>query len=174
MQLDLGEHTIRNWHPDDAAALARHADNRAVWRHLRDAFPHPYTAEAARSWIGFARGQEPETHFAIASPREAIGGIGVRLGEDVFRLSGEIGYWLGEAFWGRGIATRAVLAFTAEAFSRFALERLWAGVFEWNLASARVLEKAGYTREGTLRRAVFKDGRIGDQLLYARLRPPAR
>lgn len=173
LHLDLGGLAIRGWRAEDAAAIARHADNRAVWRNLRDAFPHPYSAADARTWIDLARGQDPVTHFAIASPHEAIGGIGVRLGDDVFRLSGEIGYWLGEAFWGRGIATRAVRAFTAEAFSRFALERLWAGVFEWNVASARVLEKAGYRREGTLRRAVFKDGRFADQLLYARLRGDA-
>jgi [ribosomal protein S5]-alanine N-acetyltransferase len=101
----------------------------------------------------------------------AVGGVGIELGTDVFRRSAEIGYWLGEPFWGRGIATEALRAMTAYAFERFDICRLEAGVFDWNPASARVLEKNGYVLEGRARLGVIKDGRMGDRLLYALVRP---
>lgn len=136
---------------------------------MRDSFPFPYTVEDARAWIGFASGQCPETNFAIADVEEAIGGIGLRLGEDVFHRTAEIGYWLGEPHWGKGIATRAVQALTDYAFQSFDLARIQATVYEWNPASARVLEKAGYVCEGRLRKSITKDGKTIDQFLYARV-----
>jgi RimJ/RimL family protein N-acetyltransferase len=99
-----------------------------------------------------------------------VGGVGLEPMADVYRLTATVGYWLGEPFWGRGFATQALRALSAYAFSTFDLHRLEAAVFGWNLASARVLEKAGYSLEGRLRRSVIKDGRIADSLLYARLR----
>ena len=167
MQLEIGEWQIRSWQPDDAAALAKYADNRRVWLNLRDTFPYPYTREDAVAWINQCAGQNPEANFAIASHREAIGGIGLRLGSGVFRRSAELGYWLGEPWWGKGIATRAVVALTAYAFTRYDLSRIEAGVYEWNPASARVLEKAGYRCEGRLRKSVIKDGKTIDVFLYA-------
>lgn len=159
---------IRSWRVDDAAALVRHADDRRVWANLRDAFPHPYTRADAAAWLRSAPAETPETNFAIALAGEAVGGIGLRLQDDVFRRGAEVGYWLGAAHWGRGFATAAVRVFSDWAFAEHELVRLFAGVFAWNQASARVLEKAGYVCEGRLRRSVVKDGRIGDQLLYAR------
>ena len=170
MQLDIGEWQVRSWRPEDEGAIVKYANNRKVWINLRDRFPHPYTAKDARDWIQSATQQNPETHFAIASAQEAIGGIGFRLQEDVHRRSAEIGYWLGEPFWGKGIATRALCALTEYAFTHFDLVRIYATVFEWNPASARVLEKAGYQYEGRLRKSVTKDGKTIDQLLYALLR----
>jgi RimJ/RimL family protein N-acetyltransferase len=98
---------------------------------------------------------------------EAVGGIGFTLQQDVAFRSAEIGYWLGEEFWGRGIATEALKAVTEHAFNEYDLCRLYAHVFEWNQASARVLEKAGYEFEGRLRKSVTKDGKTIDQLMYA-------
>ena len=112
-------------------------------------------------------GRSPATDFAIEVGSEAVGAIGIAIGDDIFRRSAELGYWLGRSFWGRGIASSAVRAVTEHAFGRFDLNRLHAGVFAWNPASARVLEKAGYLLEGRLRSAVTKDGRMTDQLLYA-------
>ncbi len=162
---------IRSWRPGDEASLVRHANNRNVWRNLRDEFPHPYTPADAAEWIRKATGASPETAFAIAVDGAAVGGIGLRLGHDVYRRSAEIGYWLGEAYWGRGIATEAVHAMTDYGFARFDLARLWAGVFESNPASTRVLEKAGYELEARLRQSVTKDGQTMDELLYAIIRP---
>lgn len=171
MRLDLGDCCVRPFVREDAAAIARYANNRAVWLTLRDRFPHPYTVEDAVAFLGVATTQQPPGDFAIATADEAIGGIGLQRQVDVHRLSAEIGYWLGEPWWGRGIATRAVRAVTEWTFATTALERLFACVFATNPASARVLAKAGYQLEGRLRRAVVKDGRVLDQLLYAALRP---
>ncbi len=170
MELELGICTIRSWRPGDETSLVRHANNRAVWRNMRDRFPHPYTDEDARRWVEINTTVFPETNFAICVEGAAVGGIGIVRGEDVHRRSAEIGYWLGEDAWGRGIATVAVRAFTDWAFASFGLARIHADVFAWNPASMRVLEKAGYTLEGRLRRSVFKDGEFTDQLIYAVVR----
>ncbi|MBI3003618.1 MAG: GNAT family N-acetyltransferase [candidate division NC10 bacterium] len=173
MELVLTRCTIRSWRPEDTAALVRYANNRGVWRNLRDRFPHPYTVRDAETWIRHASGAVPETHFAIVVGEEAVGAIGLELQTDVFRRSAEIGFWLAEPFWGRGITTEAVRAMTDFAFATFDLCRVFAGVFEWNPASMRVLEKAGYTREGRLRKSVTKDGQTMDQMLYAVVREEA-
>jgi ribosomal-protein-alanine N-acetyltransferase len=162
---------LRGWLADDVPSLVRHANNRNVWRNLRDRFPNPYTLADAQAWVAIAGHRVPETGFVIAVAGEAVGGIGIELQTDIYRRSAEIGYWLGESFWGRGIATEAVRAMSEHAFAEFDLCRLYAKVFEWNPASARVLEKAGYTLEGRLRQSVTKDGQTIDEMLYARLRP---
>ena len=171
MELKLARCTLRAWRVGDEASLARHANNRNVSRNLRDRFPFPYTAAAAAEWISRVGTQEPVTAFAIVVDGAAVGGVGIELGADVFRRSAEVGYWLGEPFWGRGIATEVLRAVTEYAFAQFDICRLEAGVFDWNPASARVLEKVGYTLEGRARSAVLKDGRLGDRLLYGLVRP---
>jgi len=162
---------LRPWRAADAPALIRHANNRKIWLNLRDVFPHPYTPEDAQQWLARCAGAtgEPAT-FAIEFEGDAVGGVGLQFLTDVNRLTAEIGYWLGEPFWGRGFATLAVKAATEYAFATFDLRRVQATVFEWNPASARVLEKAGYTFEGRQRGSIVKDGHIGDTLMYARLR----
>ena len=171
MRLTLEGCEVRSYRGSDATTLARLADNRKVWINLRDAFPHPYTLRDARRFILQALSRTPETHFAIAVDGEAVGGIGFGLHGDVERVSAEIGYWLGEPYWGRGIATEALRAVTAYAVREHSLTRLYAVPFQWNPASFRVLEKAGYVLEGTLRRSALKDGRIIDQRLYAYVVP---
>ena len=167
MQLDLESCGVRSFRESDAAELARHADNRNVWLQLRDRFPHPYSIDDARGFIAFASGAEPETAFAVTVDGQPVGSIGVVLGEDVERCSAEVGYWLGESYWGRGIATRALVGFTRYAFAAYGLERLFAVPLAANTASCRVLEKAGYRLEGRMRRSAVKDGVVHDQLLYA-------
>jgi RimJ/RimL family protein N-acetyltransferase len=110
--------------------------------------------------------------LAIEYGGEAVGGIGFTLGSDVERHSAEVGYWLGEGFWGRGIATAALHEATRWAIATFNLFRVFAVPFSDNLGSIRVLEKAGFVREGVMRCAAVKDGQIKDQALYAFVTPP--
>ena len=170
MELKLTTCTVRSWYWRDRDAIVRHANNRNVWINLRDRFPHPYTSNDARHWLETVVDLKPETNFAIAVADEAVGGIGFTVQHDVARRSAEIGYWLGEAFWGRGITSEALIAVTDYAFSNYDVCRLYAHVFSWNGASARVLEKAGYVFEGRMRKAVTKDGQTIDQLMYAMIR----
>lgn len=167
MELVLDTCTVRSWRPADAAPLARHADNRKIWRNLRDRFPHPYTREDAHAFIEMARSSDRETHFCIAVDGEAAGSIGFTPRDDVERFTAEVGYWLGERYWGRGIVTEALTSVTAYALREHGLYRLFAVPFAWNAASLRVLEKAGYTREGRMRCSAYKDGQVVDQILYA-------
>lgn len=170
MEILLASCTLRSWRLDDQASLARHARSDRIWRNLKDRFPRHYTLDDARRWLQAAVNQDPERALAIEVEGQAVGGIGIEPGTDVYRRSAEIGYWLGEDFWGRGIATEAVAAFTAYCFRQLGFERIHAGVFGWNRASIRVLEKCGYRLEGRRRNAVFKDGMLTDELLYAILR----
>lgn len=170
MELKLARCLIRPWQSGDAAALAQHANNRKIWRNVRDRFPHPYTLADAEAWIAFADAQDPCTNFAIVVGDEAAGGIGFVLKDDVDRRSAELGYWLGEAFGGRGIVSEAVTAMTAFMFANFDLCRIQATVFEWNKASMRVLEKAGYVCEARLRCSATKDGQTIDDFIYAVVR----
>jgi RimJ/RimL family protein N-acetyltransferase len=170
MELEFPGGRIRSWQAADAPSLARHANNRKIWLQVRDRFPHPYTLEAAEGWVTLAPAADPETQFAIEVNGEAAGGIGVFLQQDVERYSAEIGYWLGEAHWNRGIATAAVQRFTDYAFDRYGLCRLYANVFVTNPGSCRVLERAGYQLEGRLRQSAVKEGQVLDGFLYAALR----
>ena len=168
---------FRTWRSTDVEALCKHANNRAVWRGLLDRFPHPYTRTDAERWIALnhATLTAPQ-NFAIELDGEAIGGVGLDRRQDVFAGTAEIGYWVSEAFWGRGVATAAAAFISDYAFGSFPIERLQAGVFDGNRASVRVLEKVGFLLEGRLRRAVKKDGEFTDLLMFARLRsdpPPA-
>jgi RimJ/RimL family protein N-acetyltransferase len=167
MLLTLRTSVVRSWRAADVKSLALHANNRNIWMSVRDRFPYPYCARDARAFIGRARTQRPETSFAIAVDDEAIGGIGFQLQSDVERMSAEIGYWVGEAFWRRGIATEAVVALTGYAIETHGLTRVYALPFASNVASCRVLEKAGYVLEGHLRKSAIKDGVVTDQLQYA-------
>ncbi len=170
MRQRIGECWLRDWEEADAPALAAHADNRRIWSNLRDLFPHPYRLEHAREFILRASEASPRTVFAIATDREAIGSIGLQLGRDVHRFTAELGYWLAEPYWGRGIVTRAVRAMVQYAFEELGLRRVHAEPYASNRASVRVLEKAGFLLEGRLRASVFKDGKVLDQLLYAIVR----
>lgn len=171
MRLELTRCTVRPWTVTDLDALVTHANNRHVSAHLRDRFPFPYEREHGRKFIEWIVQQPSPTVWAMEVEGEAAGGIGIELHTDVERVSAEIGYWLGERAWGRGIVTEAVQAVTAEMFRQFDLTRIYALPFADNLASIRVLEKAGYALEGHLRRSAIKDGTVRDQLLYAAYKP---
>ena len=156
----------------DAESLHKHANDLGVSMHLRDRFPYPYGIEQAKTFLGWITKQPTPTVWAIDVAREAVGGIGIELHSDVERVSAEIGYWLGQQFWNRGIATDALKAVTREAFEQFEITRLYAVPFADHAASVRVLEKAGYVREGHLRQSAIKFGKIRDQFLYATYKQP--
>lgn len=171
IELQSRECIVRSYQPGDAASLARHGNNRRIWENLRDRFPHPFTETNAAEYIERLSTSNDETSFAIEVGGEAVGGISLHPGTDIERIGAELGYWLGESFWGRGIATSAIRLVTDYAFNKKRLERVFAVPFTTNVASCRALEKAGYEREATMRRSAIKDGRIVDQYLYARVRP---
>jgi [ribosomal protein S5]-alanine N-acetyltransferase len=166
MELALGACTIRPFRRGDEESLVANANDRSIWRNLRDRFPHPYHLGDAAWWIANAG----PTHFAIDIGGHACGGIGFDREDDVFARSAEIGYWLGKPHWGKGIASLALGALTEHVFATTDLVRLHAGVFAWNPASARVLEKSGYVLEGRARDAVWKDGELTDELVYAKVK----
>jgi ribosomal-protein-alanine N-acetyltransferase len=170
MQLDCGCCNVRSWRSSDLDALVRHADNPRVAQNLRDLFPSPYTKADGAKWLALMAQQRPETGFAIEVAGAAVGGIGVTVEQDIQRVSAEIGYWLGESFWGRGVATAALIGFSRYVFANFDVTRLFALAFVENAASMRVLEKSGYRLEGILRRSAIKNGQILDQAQYALIR----
>lgn len=167
MEIDCGVCRLRPWRIGDEPSLVLHANNREIWLNLRDRFPHPYTSADAEAWVQIATSRTPQTNFAIDVLGEAVGGVSLMLHDDVERISAEIGYWLGVHFWGRGIMSAAVRGATQYAFDTFELTRVYALPYARNEASLRVLEKAGYQREGRLRRSAIKDNVVLDQVLYA-------
>ncbi|KAL3461182.1 acyl-CoA N-acyltransferase [Aspergillus heterothallicus] len=160
--------------PTDGPSLAHHANNPLIAKWMRNAFPDPYTLEGAESWITFTEAQSPKLDFAICtSTREnesvVIGAIGLKAKEDIYRRTMEIGYWVGEEFWGRGIASEALVGFLWWVFAREEfghVGRVEAEVFEGNTGSCKVLEKVGFVLEGRRRGAVEKKGVVLDVLIY--------
>ena len=171
MRLQLARCAVRPWVSTDAESLQRHANNRNVSMHLRDRFPYPYEPQHAMTFLARISEQAEPTAWAIDVDGEAVGGVGLELHSDVERVSAEIGYWLTERLWGRGIVTEVVRAVTVEAFKRYDLTRLYAVAFANHVASIRVLEKCGYVKEGYMKQSAIKDGQIRDQLLYAAYKP---
>ncbi len=171
MELTGARCVLRPWLVSDEVALAQIADSRRIWRNLADAFPHPYTLTDARAFLE-ARSKDEGAccHLAIVVEEHLAGCVGLTLGRDVHSHTAEFGYWLGEAYWGRGVATEAVRLFLPYAFTSFPVDRIQALVKAWNPASARVLEKNGFSLEARLREHVFKDGEFVDQLIYGLLR----
>jgi len=162
---------LRPYEPADAKTLAQIAGEFAVVRWMTAAFPHPYGIKAARAWVAKASTEAPVDNFAIEVDGALAGGAGItpHVGEQ--RGTAEFGYWLGRAYWGRGIATEAACLLASHALRERDLRRLEAHVFAPNVASARVLAKAGFVREAVLHESYMeRDGTIVDGYLYARLR----
>lgn len=171
MELDAGSCTLRSWAAGDVAPLAAVANDRRIWLNMTDTFPHPYLLDDAQQWIARCADQgEPPLNLAIVSSGELIGGIGGHRGEAEQRHAINIGYWLTPEAWGKGIATDATRCYVQYLFDTFGPHRIYATVFGWNPASARVLEKCGFRLEGRLKDAIEKDGRFTDLLLFGLLR----
>lgn len=167
--LQCGHSLLRPWASGDATSLVRHANNIRVAQYLRDRFPNPYTRSDARTFLKAMAAAKRPTNFAIVVEGDPVGGIGYVPGHDIERYSAEVGYWLGEPYWGRGIVSEALNALSEYAFREADVLRLFALSFAENAASIRVLEKAGFAFEGLLRSSCVKYGQPRDQALYARV-----
>lgn len=159
--------TLRNFELEDAKRIALLANNKKIWINLRDAFPHPYSQEDAVQFIEKCRKRKPQSVFAIIYDDELCGSIGIFQMQDVYRKSAEIGYWIGEEYWGKGIATKAVEKIVQYGFENFDIIKIFAGIFSNNRASERVLEKNGFIKEAVLKKAVFKNGEFLDEHRYS-------
>lgn len=170
--LDLGiaGWTLRAWRATDAESLAQHANNLRVWRNMSDAFPHPYTLAIAQHWVARGHIDFGGDNWAIAFDDVAVGGCGLHQGEGGERCNVEIGYWLGEPYWGRGVVTQVARVLTEQAFARPEVTRVFAPVHADNPASMRVLQKNGFQREAELRQSAIKGGRVIDRVQWVRLR----
>lgn len=171
--LRLASCTLRPIDLRDAESIARNANDRRVSINLRDRFPFPYSVQDALDFLGFLEADDQQIQFGIDVGGEIVGGIGLGRRDDVERLGAELGYWLGVAHWGRGIMPEAVRAVTSLGHETYGLVRIHAKVYAGNDRSERVLQKAGYEREGILRKAIVKEGRILDAALYAHIALPA-
>lgn len=159
--------TLRPWHPEDLDQLVLLANNPLIAQFMTDGFPHPYTPEHARGFIEFANRDQPVRILAIDIDGQAAGGIGIHPQADIHRKNAELGYWLGEPYWGRGIMTDAVRQMVQFAFAHYDITRVFARPFGNNIASQKVLEKAGFTLEARLEKTLFKNGEFLDELIYA-------
>ena len=170
LALGLPGWTLRAWRRGDAASLARHASNVEVWRWMSDSFPHPYTLEIAEHWATRGHIDFGGDHWAIAFNDEAVGGCGIHPQAAQFRCNAEVGWWLAEEHWGRGVVTRVAGALVSRAFANPEITRVFAPVHAGNARSMRVAEKNGFVLEGVQRQGAVKAGRVIDRWVFARYR----
>ncbi|MCB0795886.1 MAG: GNAT family N-acetyltransferase [Flavobacteriales bacterium] len=160
--------TLRPWTLDDLPSLVKYANDPTVADHLTDAFPHPYTEADGKRFLELFMGKDPQLVLAIDVNGEASGAVGIHPQSDVYRRNAELGYWIAAHLRGKGIMTEAVKQATERGFRVLPdIDRIFARPFGSNLASRRVLEKAGFTLEAELKGTFFKNGRVEDELIYA-------
>lgn len=164
------EVVLRELTQRDIPKLAEYANNIKVSINLRDGFPSPYTIEDAINFIDRVNAQNPKTFFAIEYRGDYVGNISLSVGPDVYRKSAEIGYFIGEPFWNKGIATKAVNLITEFGFEHLDIVRIYTGVFEFNKPSQRVLEKCGFVKEAVFEKAICKNGKIYNEIRYAKIK----
>ena len=158
---------IRQFQPEDAESLARFGNNDKIARNLRNAFPHPFSIENAIWYINNYGVKPGQCVKAIAVNGEAVGTIGVIMQDDIHCKSAELGYWLGEPFWNKGIVSAAIKEMCEFIFAEYDIVRIYAEVFSYNIGSQKALEKAGFQLEGILKRSIYKNGQIYDSCIYA-------
>jgi [ribosomal protein S5]-alanine N-acetyltransferase len=164
-----GEISLRKFNLADIERLSLLANNKKIFDNVRDYFPYPYTEKNAEEFISWCVEEDPKVTFAIDFKGKLAGVIGLILQKDIYRKSAEIGYWIGEPFWNNGIAGTAVNLMCDYAFGTLGLIRIHTGVFDFNKASQRVLEKCGFTLEGIFRKSVIKNEAICDEYRYAKI-----
>ena len=164
--------TLRNFRNGDQESLIESANNIKIFNNVKDTFPHPYTHADANWWIEFCKETDkPVNAFAVDIDGKVIWAVGITIGIDIQRVTAEIGYWLGEKYWGKGIAVEALKQMTDYAFQNYPdLVRLWAAVFEYNKPSMRVLEKVGYEFDRVRKKGAIKNGVVIDEYVYVKFR----
>ncbi len=161
---------VRPWQPGDEHYLVKFANNENVVRNLRDSFPHPYTEKDARVWIRMNKDLQPALNMAIEVDGKAVGAVGIMLKEDIYRKNAEIGYWLAQEYWGKGVASLAVKEMVKYAFENYDVMRIYASTFEENHASQRVLNKAGFKKEAVFRKSIIKNGKFHNEVVMSLLK----
>ena len=166
------EFTLEKWRSDYIPDVAKYANNEKIADKLRDVFPFPYTPADAAWYVNdcIEKGDENQLCRAIVVNGEAVGSVGIFVKTDVYRKSAELGYWLGEPYWKKGIMTEAVKQLCAEAFATFDIVRIFAEPYAYNSGSRKVLEKVGFTLEGIMKNSVCKHGEIYDSCMYGLIR----
>jgi ribosomal-protein-alanine N-acetyltransferase len=170
IEIRTEQFTLRPFGMEDVPSLTEHINNRKIWRNVRDVLPHPYDEDHARNFIKQCLDNKQDYIFAIDLNGGVAGAIGLHHKEDVYRLNFELGFWLGEPFWGRGIMTAVIGKIVDFAFTNTEVHRLYAEVFDHNQASMRVLTKNNFRHEAVLREAIIKDEKIEDLHVFAWLR----
>ena len=161
------EFKLRPWNISDLDSLVKYANNWNIAKNLTDKFPFPYSENSGRAFIEFATKDDPIHIFAIDINGQAVGGIGIHPQDDIHRKNAELGYWLAEPFWGKGVISNAVKQSVDFAFYTFHIARVFARPFGTNLASQKVLEKNGFLLEGRFEKVLFKNNEYLDELIYA-------
>lgn len=162
---------LRPWETGDAISLAENINNKKIWDNVRDSLPYPYTVHDAQAYIEYTQDTPYHQNFAIVVKDKAVGSVGISPCVDVERISAEIGYWLGEVYWGHGFTSDAVKTIAEYTFQHTDIIRLYASVYEYNKASMRVLEKAGFTQLCTLHKAAIKNGVVLNMPYYELIKP---
>jgi RimJ/RimL family protein N-acetyltransferase len=160
---------LREWKRSDAEALAKIANNKKIWDNVRDRLPYPYSKKDAKEWLALVKLQKTVTTFCVEADGEMAGSVGFTMKEDVYRKSVEVGYFIGEEFWGKGIATEAIRQLIEYIQKNFDVVRIYAEVFEYNKASMKVLEKNGFYLECIRRKAAIKNKIILDDYVWVKL-----
>ncbi len=162
--------TLRPLQQTDKQQFAKLLNNKRILDNLRDHIPYPYTENDALRFFDYVANTEVEKVFAVIYNNDLCGVVSLVLQKDVHQHSAEIGYWLGEPFWGKGIASKIVAMITKYGFEKLHLKRIYAIVFEGNKASMRVLEKNGYQKEGVLVKAILKNEKLLDEFRFYKLK----
>jgi len=161
---------LKNYTIEIAEQFAAYRNNPAIFENGYDKVPNPFTLKDGKAFIRLQLEQKPAQRKLIYWEDQFVGEIGITIKEDVFRLSAEMGYFIGEPFWGKGIATKSIQLMTDYVFNTFNIIRIEAGVFEFNKPSMRVLEKNGFYLESIKKKAAFKNGKIIDDYLWVKLK----
>lgn len=165
--IESGNFILRHWKESDLTSLVKYANNPAISANLTDKFPYPYLEENGKAFINFASQHDTHHIFAIDINGEACGGIGIHPQNDIQRLNAEMGYWLAEPYWGKGIISKAIPLVVDFAFTNMPITRIFARPFGRNVASQKALEKNGFVLEARIEKSFIKNGVLEDELIYA-------